>query len=83
MVVVCVRGPLRKLAGGCAEHELEGAAVIELLRALELRDPEISGWMLDESGRIRRHIKTCSSTASAGARRRGCGQGTASRWYRR
>jgi molybdopterin synthase sulfur carrier subunit len=56
MAVVCVRGPLRKLAGGCAEHELEGATVIELLRALELRHLEISGWMLDESGRIRRHI---------------------------
>ncbi len=34
MAVVCVRGPLRKLAGGRAEHELEGATVVELLRAL-------------------------------------------------
>ncbi len=56
MAVVCVRGPLRKLAGGRAEHELEGATVIELLRALELRYPELSGWILDERGRIRRHI---------------------------
>ena len=35
MTVLCVRGPLRKLAGGCGEHELEGGTVIELLRALE------------------------------------------------
>ena len=56
MAVVCVRGPLRKLAGGCAEHQLEGATVIELLRALELGYPDISGWILDERGRIRRHI---------------------------
>lgn len=56
MAVVCVRGPLRKLAGGCAEHELEGATVIELLGALELRHPDVSGWILDERGRIRRHI---------------------------
>ena len=56
MAVVCVRGPLRKLAGGAAEHELEGATVIALLRTLELRYPEISGWILDERGRIRRHI---------------------------
>jgi len=56
MVLVCVRGPLRKLAGGCAEHELEGATVIELLRALEVRHPNISGWILDERGLIRRHI---------------------------
>jgi molybdopterin converting factor small subunit len=56
MAVVCVRGPLRKLAGGRAEHELEGATVIELLRALEVRHPDVSGWILDERGVIRRHI---------------------------
>jgi sulfur-carrier protein len=56
MAVVCVRGPLRKLAGGRAEHELEGATVVELLRALELRHPDMSGWVLDERGLIRRHI---------------------------
>lgn len=56
MAVVFVRGPLRKLAGGRAEHELSGATVIELLRALELRYPDMGGWILDERGRIRRHI---------------------------
>jgi molybdopterin synthase sulfur carrier subunit len=56
MAVVCVRGPLRKLAGGRAEHELEGATVVELLRALELGHPDMGGWILDERGLIRRHI---------------------------
>jgi molybdopterin converting factor small subunit len=56
MTVVCVRGPLRKLAAGRAEHELEGATVVELLRALEARHPEVGGWILDERGAIRRHI---------------------------
>jgi len=56
MAVVCVRGPLRKLAGGRSEHELEGATVGELLRTLELRHPGVSGWILDERGVIRRHI---------------------------
>jgi molybdopterin synthase sulfur carrier subunit len=56
MAVVCVRGPLRSLAGGRAEHELEGATVVELLRELELRHPDMSGWILDERGSIRRHI---------------------------
>jgi molybdopterin converting factor small subunit len=56
MAIVCVRGPLRKLAGGRAEHELEGATVVELLRSLEVRHPEMSGWILDERGLIRRHI---------------------------
>jgi sulfur-carrier protein len=56
MAVVCVRGPLRKLAGGRGEHELEGATVLELLRALEGRHPEVKGWILDERGAVRRHI---------------------------
>ena len=56
MAVVCVRGPLRKLAGGRAEHELEGATVLVLLRALERCHPDASGWILDERGMIRRHI---------------------------
>jgi sulfur carrier protein ThiS len=56
VAVVCVRGPLRKLAGERAEHALEGATVVELLRALELRHLDVSGWILDERGLIRRHI---------------------------
>jgi len=54
--VVCVRGPLRKLADGRPEHELEGDTVLELLRTLERRYPALGGWVLDERGRIRRHI---------------------------
>jgi sulfur-carrier protein len=54
--VVSVRGPLRKLAGGRAEHQLEGATVVDLLRALERRHPDTGGWILDERGLIRRHI---------------------------
>jgi sulfur-carrier protein len=53
---VCLHGPLRKLAAGRADHELEGETVLELLRGLESRHPELRGWILDERGRIRRHI---------------------------
>ena len=56
MAVVCVRGPLRKLAGGLPEHELKGATVVELLDRLELEHSDLSGWILDERGLIRRHI---------------------------
>ena len=56
MAVVRLRGPLRALAGGRAEHELDGATVIEQLQALERRHPELHGWILDERGLIRRHI---------------------------
>jgi molybdopterin converting factor small subunit len=56
MAVVCVRGPLRTLAGGRGEHELQGANLLELLRSFERSNPDASGWILDERGLIRRHI---------------------------
>jgi molybdopterin converting factor small subunit len=56
MAVVCVRAPLRTLAGGRTEHELEGATVVELLRGFESANPDAAGWILDERGLIRRHI---------------------------
>ena len=56
MVLVSLRGPLRKLAGGNSQLELDGGTVVVLLRGLEAKHPEIGGWILDERGRIRRHI---------------------------
>jgi molybdopterin converting factor small subunit len=55
VAIVCVHGPLRKLAGG-AEHPVGGETVLELLRALEGDHPALGGWVLDERGLIRRHI---------------------------
>ena len=55
MALVRLRGPLKALAGG-AEHAVQGATVAELLRALEGAQPALQGWILDERGRIRRHI---------------------------
>ena len=51
-----LRGPLKRLAGDQAEHDIEGATVIELMRALERAHPAADGWILDERGRVRRHI---------------------------
>lgn len=56
MVVVCVRGPLRELAGGVGEHNLDAATVLESLRVLEREHPALAGWIVDERGLIRRHI---------------------------
>lgn len=56
MPVVCVRGPLRTLAGGRGEHDLQGTTLLELLRSFERSNPDASGWILDERGLIRRHI---------------------------
>jgi molybdopterin synthase sulfur carrier subunit len=56
MALVCLHGTLRKLAGGKPTHELSGATVAELMRALELAHPPLAGWIVDERGLIRRHI---------------------------
>jgi molybdopterin synthase sulfur carrier subunit len=56
VAVVRLRGPLKRLAGGAPEHTVPGATVGELLRALEAAQPGLTGWILDERGRVRRHI---------------------------
>ena len=54
--LVRVRGQLKRLAGDQGEHHLEATTVADLLRALEAAQPALDGWILDERGRIRRHI---------------------------
>jgi molybdopterin synthase sulfur carrier subunit len=56
MAVVRLRAPLSELAGGRRELRLEGATVREVLQALEGEHPELTGWILDEQGRIRPHV---------------------------
>ncbi|MEJ7717246.1 MAG: MoaD/ThiS family protein [Thermoleophilaceae bacterium] len=56
MALVRVRNPLKSLAGGRSEHRVEGATVVELLGELERLHPPVAGWVLDERGKIRRHI---------------------------
>ena len=56
MAMVKLRAPLRDRTGGAAEHDLPGATVGEVLRELERRHPPVTGWILDEQGRIRPHV---------------------------
>jgi molybdopterin converting factor small subunit len=56
MATVKLRAPLKDLAGGNREVAIEGASVGEVLRELERRHPKIEGWVLDEHGRVRRHV---------------------------
>jgi sulfur-carrier protein len=56
MAVVTLRAPLRDRAGGEAHHEIPGATVGEVIRELERRHPKVTGWILDEQGRVRPHV---------------------------
>jgi molybdopterin converting factor small subunit len=56
MAQVKLRGTLKKMAGDGAEHSVAGGTVAEVLRELERSQSALDGWILDERGRIRRHI---------------------------
>ena len=56
MATVTLRAPLRDRAGGESQHRLPGATVCEVLRELERRHPPITGWILDEQGKVRSHV---------------------------
>ena len=57
MAAVILRGQLKRQAGDRAEHEVGGATVADALRELERSEPALGGWILDERGAIRQHIK--------------------------
>jgi molybdopterin converting factor small subunit len=56
VAVVRLRSPLRQLAGNRSDHRVAGGTVGEALRALEEAQPDLRQWILDERGRLRRHI---------------------------
>jgi photosystem II stability/assembly factor-like uncharacterized protein/sulfur carrier protein ThiS len=56
MALVRLRPPLRDLAGGEREVAVPGATVAEALRELERSHPKLSGWVLDDQGRVREHV---------------------------
>ena len=51
-----LRGQLKARAGGRADHAIEGATVLDVLRGLERAQPAVGGWILDERGLLRQHI---------------------------
>ena len=56
MAIVKLRAPLKDLAGGSREVAIDGSSVGEVLRELERQHPRITGWVLDEHGRVRQHV---------------------------
>lgn len=67
VALVCLHGPLRKLAGDQAEHAVGGLTLAALLAALEAEYPALSGWVLDERGAIRRHLNVYVNGERGGA----------------
>ena len=56
MTTVHLPSQLRDIAGD-ASLSLEGTDVREIISNLERRHPRVVGWVRDERGQIRRHIK--------------------------
>jgi sulfur-carrier protein len=56
VATVRLRAPLRELAGGRSDHDVDGTTVRDVLRTLEHEYPAIAGWILDERVTIRQHI---------------------------
>ncbi len=66
MATITLRAPLKDLAGGSSEIQVPGTTVGEALRALEDGHTKLTGWILDERGRIRRHVNVFVNGEKAG-----------------
>jgi molybdopterin converting factor small subunit/photosystem II stability/assembly factor-like uncharacterized protein len=56
MALVKLRSPLRELADGSSELEIDGRTVGEVISRLEGSFPKLIGWVTDERGSVRRHV---------------------------
>ena len=54
--MIVLRHPLRDLADGNTHVEVSGSNVGEVLDDLVRAHPRLRTWLLDEQGRIRRHV---------------------------
>jgi molybdopterin converting factor small subunit len=54
---VILSGSIRQQAGGLDTIEVEGATVRAAIAALEAALPALRGWVVDEQGTMRRHVR--------------------------
>jgi photosystem II stability/assembly factor-like uncharacterized protein len=57
MPTVRLRSPLREVAGGNSAVEVEGETLGDVVRRLQEQHPRLTGWILDERGFVREHVK--------------------------
>jgi sulfur-carrier protein len=54
---VILTGSIRQHAGGLGAVEVGGATVRAAVKGLEALHPALRGWVVDERGALRRHVK--------------------------
>jgi molybdopterin synthase sulfur carrier subunit len=57
MPKVILTGSIRQRAGGIGVVDVGGETVGAAIAALEARHPALRGWVVDEQGMLRRHVK--------------------------
>jgi sulfur-carrier protein len=57
MPKVILTGSIRQHAGGCRVVDVDGATVRAAIGSLEAVHPALRGWVVDERGALRRHVK--------------------------
>lgn len=57
MPKVILTGSIRQHAGGAGAVEVEGRTARAAVAALERSYPALRGWVVDEQGALRRHVK--------------------------
>ena len=57
MPKVILSGSIRQRAGGRRAVEVDGATARAAIAALEEAYPALRGWVIDELGALRRHVK--------------------------
>jgi molybdopterin converting factor small subunit len=57
MPTVILTGSIRQRAGGLGAVEVEAGSVRGAIAALEAAYPALRGWVVDEQGALRRHVR--------------------------